>query len=213
MLHSVRALAPAADALVVVAPAMHVPVFTALLDGVDDRGGRAAVVVGGGETRAASVAAGLRALPDDVDVVAVHDAARPLVTVDLLRRCVAALDTADAVAPAVPVTDTVKRVGPDEVVEHTVDRAPLRAVQTPQVFHVSQLRALHAAADPGVTDDLQLVEAADGVVRLVPGDPRNLKVTFPHDLAVAEALLADTSFQENRGIPRESWNEPRGRPV
>ena len=154
--------------------------------------GLEAEVRAGGATRTESVAAGL-ALYGDLepdDLVAVHDAARPLVSADLVARVFAAVsDGWDAAAPGLPVTDTLKLVGDDARVLQTVDRQGLWTVQTPQAFRWRVLRRAYAAGAVSATDDLGLVERAEGRVRLVPGEPRNLKITYPQDLAIAEALL------------------------
>ena len=145
-------------------------------------------VVAGAETRSGSVRAGLAAVPDDADVVAVHDAARPLATAALFDAAVAAVRAgAQGAICAVPVTDTVKRVA-DGAVAETLDRRYLVAVQTPQAFDAAALRAAHAAG-PEATDDAAVIEAAGGRVVVVDGDPHNLKITNPDDLAVAAALL------------------------
>lgn len=146
-------------------------------------------VVAGGTTRSASVRAGLRCVPDDVDVVVVHDAARPLATAALFRRVIAAVrDDVDGAVPALAVADTVKRVRHDGVVEATVDRAGLVAVQTPQAFRTAALRAAHAGGPEG-TDDAALVEAIGGRVVVVAGEHGNKKLTVPEDMTVALALL------------------------
>jgi 2-C-methyl-D-erythritol 4-phosphate cytidylyltransferase len=154
------------------------------------------VVVRGGATRAASVRAGLAAVPLDVDVVVVHDAARPLAAPALFEAVVAALgDGAAGAICALPVSDTLKRTdrsfseGAAPVVLGTVDRRELVAVQTPQAFVASVLRRAHAS-NPDATDDAALVEALGATVRVVQGDPRNLKLTTPVDLAFAEHRLA-----------------------
>lgn len=145
-------------------------------------------VVPGGATRSASVRAGLAAVPGDAEVVVVHDAARPLAPVSLFEAVVAAVRAgADAAIPGVAVASTVKRVADGRVVA-TVDRAGLVEVQTPQAFAAAALRQAHAG-DPEATDDAGLVEAAGGTVAVVDGDPRNIKLTHPHDLVVARALL------------------------
>ncbi len=188
--HCLDRLGAAADAVVVVGPPTALDVVRALAEDCRDARGGPVTVVAGGATRTASVAAGIAALPD-VDLVAVHDAARPLVDATALSACVAAVVAgADAAAPAVPVTDTLKRVGRGAVVEATVDREPLRAVQTPQVFPRAVLAQAHAGGGEA-TDDLALVEAAGGRVVLVDGATRYLKVTVPSDLLMAEALLAE----------------------
>lgn len=186
--HALARLGPTAEHVVVVGPPEALPAVEAVVRAVRVD----ATVVPGGATRTASVAAGLAAL-GAAEVVAVHDAARPLVDAAALRACVAALAAgADAAAPAVPVTDTLKRVDDHEVVQDTVDRAPLRAVQTPQVFRRAALEAAHATGGEA-TDDLALVEAAGGRVVLVPGAAAYLKVTVPTDLLLAGALLEGTS--------------------
>jgi 2-C-methyl-D-erythritol 4-phosphate cytidylyltransferase len=147
------------------------------------------VVVAGGATRSASVRAGLAAVPPEADVVIVHDAARPLAPLSLFESVAAAVSSgADGAVPGVPVTDTVKRVEGDVVVE-TIDRIPLVAVQTPQAFAASVLRAAHASGADH-TDDAALVEAAGGRVVVVRGDVANMKLTTPHDLVLARAVLA-----------------------
>jgi 2-C-methyl-D-erythritol 4-phosphate cytidylyltransferase len=145
-------------------------------------------VVGGGATRSDSVRAGLAAVPDRAEVIVIHDAARPLASAALWAAVLTAVEAgADAAIPAVPVTDTIKRVSGGAVVE-TVDRSHLVAVQTPQAFRAAALRAAHVGADDA-TDDAALVEAAGGRVVTVPGDPRNLKITDPADIALAEILV------------------------
>jgi 2-C-methyl-D-erythritol 4-phosphate cytidylyltransferase len=142
----------------------------------------------GGATRSDSVRAGLSCVPADADVVVVHDAARPLASRRLFATVIEAIQPGvDAAVPGLPVADTLKRVRDERVVE-TVDREGLVAVQTPQAFRASSLRAAHA--HEGVdTDDAALVEAAGGVVVVVEGERRNLKLTLPDDLALAQALI------------------------
>ena len=150
-------------------------------------------VVPGGATRAASVRAGLAAVPAGTDVVVVHDAARPLASPELFGAVIAAVHAgADAAVPAVAVVDTVKRVDPAGRVYETLPRENLVAVQTPQAFRVDTLRRAHAEGGDA-TDDAALVEAAGGAVVIVPGDHRNLKVTTVVDLVVAGALLGAAS--------------------
>jgi 2-C-methyl-D-erythritol 4-phosphate cytidylyltransferase len=146
-------------------------------------------VVVGGATRSASVRAGLAAVPPGADVIVVHDAARPLATAPLWRAAIDAVRAgADAALCAIPVTDTVKRVHDGRVVA-TLDRTELVAVQTPQAFRASALRAAHRG-EADATDDGALVEAAGGRVVVVPGSVANIKLTHRHDVLVAEALLA-----------------------
>ena len=145
-------------------------------------------VAPGGATRSDSVRAGLACVPVDVDVVVVHDAARPLASPQLFARVIAAVrDGADGAVPALPIADTVKRVR-DRVVVETVPRGDLVAVQTPQAFRRDALERAHAG-DAVDTDDAALVEANGGTVRIVEGERRNLKLTLPGDLEVARALL------------------------
>jgi 2-C-methyl-D-erythritol 4-phosphate cytidylyltransferase len=174
--HAIAPLAQVCDGVVVVLPP-DVP-----WDG-------AGIPVEGGATRSDSVRAGLRAVPEEVDVVLVHDAARPLATRALVDTVIAAVQAgADAAVPGIPVADTLKRLVGDQVVG-TVDRQQLVAVQTPQAFRGFVLRAAHAQLGQA-TDDAALVEAARGRVVVVPGDPRNLKITTPDDLLIAAALLS-----------------------
>jgi len=139
--------------------------------------------VPGGATRSESVRNALDAAPE-ASVFVVHDAARPLVTVELVRRCLDALEGYDGVVAAVPVTDTVKVVEGGDVIR-TPDRGQLWAAQTPQVFRAEVLRQASGEA----TDDASLVEAMGGRVRVVEGMPENLKVTTPLDVRIAETLL------------------------
>lgn len=146
----------------------------------------------GGATRSQSVLAALRAL--EGDPVIVHDAARPLLTAELVRAALRSLDEhgCDAVIAAAPVADTIKQVGDDGVVTRTLSRSALWAVQTPQVFRRAALeRALSAPDDvlAGATDDAWLVERDGGTVRVVAAPPENLKITTPGDLRVAELAL------------------------
>jgi 2-C-methyl-D-erythritol 4-phosphate cytidylyltransferase len=142
--------------------------------------------VAGGATRSESVRHALDAAPE-ASVVVVHDAARPLVTVELVRRCVDALEEGfDGVIAAIPVTDTVKEVEQGRVVG-TPDRGRLWAAQTPQVFRAEALRRTAGEA----TDDASLVEAMGGSVRVIEGMRENFKITTPLDARVAEMLLAD----------------------
>ena len=148
---------------------------------------KVATCVPGGETRSASVRIGLEEVPPDADVVLVHDAARPLLPPELVPRLLDALAAGfDGAVPGLPVPDTVKRVH-DGVVVETPARDELVAVQTPQAFVASVLRA--AAAGEG-SDCASLVEAHGGRVTVVPGDDRLLKVTTRADLQRVESLLA-----------------------
>ncbi|MEA2003290.1 MAG: IspD/TarI family cytidylyltransferase [Actinomycetota bacterium] len=147
----------------------------------------------GGNRRRDSVAAGLAEIPDDVDYIVVHDAARPLASKAMIASLIETLRTrdVDGVVPAVPVRDTLKELDDKDVVSATVPRDHLVAVQTPQGFAADALRDAHAAVEGSFSDDASMVEDNGGRVVVIPGDPRNLKVTFPEDLAVVRALLAD----------------------
>lgn len=151
-------------------------------------------VVAGGKSRQASVKLGMNTLSDKVKLAAIQDGARPLVTWQLIVRVVRAAHTYGAAAPAVPVKDTIKEVQ-GGLVRQTPDRSTLYAVQTPQVFDFDLLRgALQKAEEEEaqVTDDCSAVERLGFSVRIVEGDERNLKVTTPMDLKIAEMLLEET---------------------
>jgi 2-C-methyl-D-erythritol 4-phosphate cytidylyltransferase len=147
-------------------------------------------VVPGGAQRQESVAAALAAVPRDVPIVLVHDAARALTPPTLIEAVAAAVRAGrPAVIPVLPVVDTIKEVGPGEVVHGTVDRSVLRNVQTPQGFRHDVLAAAHAAATDPLTDDAGLVEKAGVAVTCVAGSELAMKITRPLDLILAEALL------------------------
>ncbi|TDC77089.1 2-C-methyl-D-erythritol 4-phosphate cytidylyltransferase [Micromonospora sp. KC606] len=187
LVHAVRrvAAAPSVHTIVVAAPAAGVAAVRELLAPVAP-----VTVVPGGAERQASVAAALAAVPPGPQIVLVHDAARALTPPELFESVAAAVRSGDdAVIPVLPVVDTIKQVGAAEMVLGTVDRAALRAVQTPQGFRRSVLAAAHAAAGDPLTDDAGLVEKQGVPVRCVPGSEYALKITRPFDLALAEHLL------------------------
>jgi 2-C-methyl-D-erythritol 4-phosphate cytidylyltransferase len=176
---SVEVLSAICDRVVVVVPAGY--------ESPPDR-------VAGASSRSASVRAGLAAAPE-ATVAVVHDAARPLVTRDLVERCIAALEggVADGAIAAAPVTDTIKQADGSGRVTRTFDRSSLWAVQTPQVFRAEALRRALDVDDAtlaAATDDASLVEAAGGGIAVVEAPRENLKVTTETDLRVAEAMLA-----------------------
>jgi 2-C-methyl-D-erythritol 4-phosphate cytidylyltransferase len=184
--------ARAVSLVVVVAPADDVAEVRSLLGShglPDDKDIR---IVAGGETRQESVRLGLAALPDSVDVVLVHDAARPLVPVDVVDAVAAAVrQGAPAVVPVVPLADTVKEVDPaTDAVVGTPERARLRAVQTPQGFDRATLAKAHTSVTEDVTDDAGMVERLGIEVLTIPGHEEAFKVTRPLDLVLAEAVLA-----------------------
>lgn len=160
------------------------------------------LVVSGGETRQESVARALIALPEDVDVVLVHDAARPLVPPETVAAVVSEVRRgAPAVVPGIPVADTIKVVDPAGRVTQTLDRAALRGIQTPQGFRRSILQAAHAAVDPDedpATDDAGLVERGGIGILVIPGHEEAFKVTRPMDLVLAEAILARRRSSQGR---------------
>ena len=150
-------------------------------------------VVVGGKSRQESVNLGLNALSNKMKLAAVHDGARPLITWQVIDRVVRAANTYGAAIPAVPVKDTIKEVG-GFVVKKTPDRDSLRAIQTPQVFDFDMLRGALKKAEleeANVTDDSSAVERLGLTVKIVEGDERNIKVTTPIDLKIAELLLEE----------------------
>jgi 2-C-methyl-D-erythritol 4-phosphate cytidylyltransferase len=190
--HAVEALAACAalDAIIPVVPAAALERCAALVRGLG-ADPRIREPVAGGAERQDSMRAGLAALPAGVELVAVHDAARPLVRPADVERVVAAARRSGAALLAVPVRDTLKRVGDGAVLE-TLARSACWAAQTPQVFRAELLReALAKAEAEGFqgTDDAQLVERLGVPVHVVEGDPRNLKITWPEDVELAAALL------------------------
>lgn len=164
--------------------------ITSLCSGMD----KVKAVVAGGSSRQESVHLGLNALSGEVQLVAVHDGARPLATWQLIDRVIRAANTYGAAAPAIPVKDTIKVVQ-GGVVKQTPDRATLFAVQTPQVFDFDLLRGALKKVEQEqlqVTDDCSAVEQMGMRVKIVEGDERNLKVTTPMDLKIAQMLLEET---------------------
>ncbi len=150
-------------------------------------------VAAGGAKRQQSVRAALAEISSGCDLVVIHDAARPFVKPDLIRRCLEAAALHGAAVAAVPATDTVKRVGPDLEVTGTLDRSRLWLVQTPQAFRRELLVEAHeAAAAAGVecTDDASVVERLGHRVQVVPGDRDNVKITWPEDVSRSEQMMA-----------------------
>ncbi|MFJ4850893.1 2-C-methyl-D-erythritol 4-phosphate cytidylyltransferase [Streptomyces sp. NPDC088733] len=194
LVHAVRAMtrARALSLVVVVAPPDGVAEVRALLDSHGLPEATDIRIVAGGDTRQESVRLGLAALPDEVEVVLVHDAARPLVPVDMVEAVAAAVrEGAAAVVPGLPLADTVKQIDPATgAVVGTPERALLRAVQTPQGFDRLTLAKAHATVTGEVTDDASMVERLGVPVQVVPGHEEAFKVTRPLDLVLAEAVLA-----------------------
>lgn len=178
---------PAIDRIIVVVPVEDVASSTALLAKISTP----YCVVAGGSTRAASVLNGLRETANS-GIVLIHDGVRPFVGPDLIHRVIAGLAGCDAVVPVLPVTDTLKETSGSRVIK-TVSRRNLYRVQTPQAFNTAAILAAHersvGLAEPP-TDDSMLIEAQGGHVRIVDGDPYNIKITLPEDLLFAEAIYA-----------------------
>ena len=184
-----------------------VEAFTNLLDGVilvsreedipDMRAAMAAAnlhvtIVAGGDSRQSSVWNGLCALPESCTHVLIHDGARCLVDEGTIRRCMASVENHGTGVAAIPAIDTIKQVDADEIVTATPDRSQLRAVQTPQGFTVELIRRAHMSAQQESflgTDDASLVERLGHPVRLTEGNRRNIKLTTPEDMIMAEAFL------------------------
>ena len=194
LVHAVRGLAASRviDLIVVAAPVDFVDDVRAQLGELDVTCD--IEVLAGGDNRQESVARALIALPADVDIVLVHDAARALTPPELIASVVAAVAAGhQAVVPGVVVSDTLKQVNGAADVVATPDRASLRAIQTPQGFVRSVLQAAHASVDPSdpiATDDAGLVERDGVTVHVIPGHEEAFKVTRPIDLILAEAVLA-----------------------
>jgi 2-C-methyl-D-erythritol 4-phosphate cytidylyltransferase len=182
-LEALRAAASVGEIVVAAPPGQE--------DAVAERGVR---TVAGGEHRSESVAAALALCGGEI--VVVHDAARPLVTADLIEAVVGELGAdpeAAGVIAAAPVTDTIKQASADGGVERTLDRSGLWAVQTPQAFRADALREALADSDSlrDATDDAMLVERRGGRIVIHPAPAENIKVTTPSDLRVAELLLRE----------------------
>jgi 2-C-methyl-D-erythritol 4-phosphate cytidylyltransferase len=200
LLHAVRRIAAARSVgiIVVAAPPGDESLVAAMLDEISDIPDIPDIpdilVVVGGATRQESVAAALAAVPARFDLILVHDAARALTPPELFESVAAAVRAgAGAVVPALPVVDTIKRVGTGGEVLTTVDRTPLRAVQTPQGFRREILQAAHAAAADTHTDDAGMVEAMGVRVDTVPGSELAFKITRRFDLILAEALIVNAA--------------------
>lgn len=197
--HAVRRLrAGGVEVVVVAAPGDRLAELARAVGGTTVPGDDDAVlVVPGGPSRQASVGNALRAVPRDVDVVLVHDAARCFAPPELVARVVAAVREGHrAVVPVVPVTDTLVVAGDEGPVAGYEDRARLRAVQTPQGFDRATLALAHTVAagragdeTSAATDDASLVAATGATVHAVPGDDAAMKITTPRDLALAEHVL------------------------
>lgn len=190
-LEAIAAAVPEAETVVVL-PAAHIGTLHELCErfGCTVRYRATA----GGASRFESVEAGLKALPDDCSLIAVHDGVRPLVTADMIRRGLDCARTNRTAVPVIPVTDTIREVTA-EGSSHTIDRSKLRAVQTPQIFDGELLRRAYrdAAAmndKSRFTDDASVVEDFGTAISLYEGSRENLKLTTPADMTIAEAILS-----------------------
>ncbi len=198
--HSVSALAscPEVDALTVVTRADLIPSLAQLLESASH--GKPLSFVEGGAERHLSVSAGLKGL-DGTGFVAVHDAARPLVTPAVVAACLALARKHGAASCAAPVPDTLKRADASGMVASSVDRTGLWAMQTPQIFSVALLTEAYAAvlrAGESVTDEVSAVERLGRPVALYENTDWNLKITYPRDIGLAELILA----QRESSTPR-----------
>ena len=190
---SIRAFEGLVDGVVLVSREEDIPAMDAMLA----KSGLSAVVVAGGATRQESVWNGLCALPEGVEHVLIHDGARCLVDAETIRRCKASVEVHGTGVAAVPVVDTIKQVDADGIVAATPDRSSLMAVQAPQGFRLPLIMVAHEAARQAGftgTDDASLVERIGHSVRLTQGNRRNIKLTTPEDINMAEAFL-------NGGLP------------
>ena len=190
---------PLVDALLVVVPPSDVEaVRTEMLPRWSLK--KLAGVIPGGKERQDSVRAGIEALERETELVVIHDAVRPFITVELIENCIRAAAEEGAATVGVPVKDTVKEVGADGRVMRTCDRNLLWLTQTPQAFRRDIIENAHrAAVRDGYrgTDDTSLVERLGIAVRMIRGDYGNIKITTPEDLVIAEALLAASRQAEH----------------
>lgn len=201
--HAVRAFCEAdeIDGVVVVASADETEQMRAALCGLE----KVCAIVPGGSTRQESVKNGLDALPKEARIALVHDGARPLISRELIARCIRQTEDCGSAVVCTPVTDTVK-VEKDGCVVRTLDRSQLRAVQTPQCFFAGELKAAYeAAARDGVsvTDDASVMENAGHSVHLLESSEVNFKLTTPEDLRRAEDIIGERKFMQR--LPRTGF--------
>ena len=201
--HAVRAFCEAdeIDGVVVVASADETEQMRAALCGLE----KVCAIVPGGSTRQESVKNGLDALPKEARIALVHDGARPLISRELIARCIRQTEDCGSAVVCMPVTDTVK-VEKDGCVVRTLDRSQLRAVQTPQCFFAGELKAAYeAAARDGVsvTDDASVMEHAGHSVHLLESSEVNFKLTTPEDLRRAEDIIGERKFMQR--LPRTGF--------
>ena len=201
--HAVAAISPAADQVIVTAPAAYLNQFQSLL-------GDSVTVVVGGQTRSESVRAGLAAISSDTQYVLIHDAARALASTDLTKRVLSALEKGEvAVIPGLPQIDTIKSVDANGYVTTTPNRAELRNIQTPQGFEFSTLKKAHETNGES-TDDAALVESAGFKVLVIDGEERALKITTPADLANAYNFFGiNNEFLTGVGVDSHAFEAGR----
>lgn len=201
--HAVRAFCEAdeIDGVVVVASADETEQMRAALCGLE----KVCAIVPGGSTRQESVKNGLDALPKEARIALVHDGARPLISRELIARCIRQTEDCGSAVVCAPVTDTVK-VEKDGCVVRTLDRSQLRAVQTPQCFFAGELKAAYEAAardSVSVTDDASVMEHAGHSVHLLESSEVNFKLTTPEDLRRAEDIIGERKFMQR--LPRTGF--------
>lgn len=201
--HAVRAFCEAdeIDGVVVVASADETEQMRAALCGLE----KVCAIVPGGSTRQESVKNGLDALPKEARIALVHDGARPLISRELIARCIRQTEDCGSAVVCTPVTDTVK-VEKDGCVVRTLDRSQLRAVQTPQCFFAGELKAAYEAAardSVSVTDDASVMEHAGHSVHLLESSEVNFKLTTPEDLRRAEDIIGERKFMQR--LPRTGF--------
>jgi 2-C-methyl-D-erythritol 4-phosphate cytidylyltransferase len=151
--------------------------------------------VAGGETRQQSVANAFRSAAGEFELVAVHDAVRPFFRLTTFHAALLAAREHGAALPAMPVTDTIHEVRDDGSIVRTLDRSTLAAAQTPQCFRYEVLKDVLDRADADTTDEASLAARLGHSVRVIPGDPHNIKITRPEDLALAEAHFEEWSAE------------------
>ena len=144
-------------------------------------------IVAGGTTRFESVKSGLKSITHQNGMIAIHDGVRPLVSVELIRKCMEALDNFSNAIPAIPMVDTLRKI--EGAKSEVIDRNILRAIQTPQCFHLELLRKAYENKENNTTDDASVFEQDGNNIHLVEGEKSNLKITILSDLIVAGALI------------------------
>jgi len=203
VVHSLRVLeaAPSIDAIILAVPQADIAYCRS--DVVDaHRFAKVLKIVAGGDERQDSVRNALAVVDERVEIVVVHDAVRPFLTVQMIEDVVKAARKTGGAIIALPMRDTVKHVGPDHVIQRTVDRKPLWLAQTPQAFRRDWLyEAHHKAHLEGIkaTDDAFLLEWAGHPVAVVEGSGENIKVTRPEDMVIGEAILASRRAASKKG--------------